>query len=122
MNHSVQHKVKITIQGKIVTATLDNSKTSKDFISLLPLQLILEDYAKTEKISNLPKKLTTEDAPIGSKPLVGDIALYAPWGNLAIFYKDFHYANGLIVFGKIDTGIEIFKVPASMKAIFELLE
>lgn len=37
---------------------------------------------------------------------MGDIALYAPWGNLAIFYKDFGYARGLIVLARIDTGGE----------------
>ncbi len=44
----------------------------------------------------------TKDAPAGYKPSVGDITFYAPWGNLAIFYKGFSYSNGLIVMGKID--------------------
>lgn len=84
---------------------LDNA-TSRDFISLLPLSLTLSDYAGTEKVSDLPRRLSTEGAPSGSDPSVGDIALYAPWGNLAIFYKDFGYARGLIVLGRIDTGGE----------------
>jgi Cyclophilin-like family len=35
----------------------------------------------------------------GSDPSIGDIAYYAPWGNLALFYKDFGYSNGLITLG-----------------------
>ena len=82
-------KISIKIQDKVVTATLMDNATSRDFVSLLPMDLTLEDYASTEKISTLPKRLSTEGAPPGSDPSLGDIAYYAPWGNLAIFYKDF---------------------------------
>jgi hypothetical protein len=37
---------------------------------------------------------------------VGDIAYYAPWGNLAIFHKDFGYSDGLIILGKIDGDVD----------------
>ncbi|PHK04806.1 cyclophilin-like fold protein [Nostoc linckia] len=114
-------KINIKVKDKVITATLIDSKTTQDFISLLPLTLTLEDYAKTEKISYLSRKLSTEDAPPGSDPAVGDIAYYAPWGNLAMFYQDSGYANGLIILGKIDGGIEAFKVPDSVKVTIELV-
>jgi hypothetical protein len=53
----------------------------------------LDDYAATEKIAYLPKKLSTAGAPAGADPTVDDIAYHGPWENLAIFYKDFGYAN-----------------------------
>jgi hypothetical protein len=43
-----------------------------------PLTLTLEDYASIEKISDLPERLSTEDAPAGIDPAVGDITYYAP--------------------------------------------
>jgi hypothetical protein len=113
-------KVKITIGDKIVIATLNDNPTSRDFISLLPLTLTLTDYNATEKISDLPKKLSSKDPPAGYKPSVGDITLYAPWGNLAIFYKDFSYSNGLIYLGKITSGIEALNVGGPVNAKFEL--
>ena len=122
MSQSVQHRIKITIPGKELTATLNDSKTTSDFISLLPLDLTLEDYASTEKISYLPEDLTTEDAPNGSDPSIGDITYYAPWGNLAVFYKDFGYSKGLIILGKIDNGIENLIVEGSVNAKFELIK
>ncbi|WP_414515534.1 cyclophilin-like fold protein [Nostoc sp. PCC 9305] len=115
-------KINIKVKDKIVTATLIDSKTTQDFISLLPLTLTLEDYARTEKISDLPKRLSTQDAPPGSDPAVGDIAYYAPWGNLAIYYRDFGYSNGLAILGKIDSGIEAFNVPGSVKVTIELVQ
>ncbi|MDZ8033312.1 cyclophilin-like fold protein [Nostoc sp. DedSLP04] len=115
-------KINIKVKDKVVTATLIDSKTTQDFISLLPLTLTLEDYATTEKISDLPKRLSTEDAPPGSDPAVGDIAYYAPWGNLAMFYRDSGYANGLVILGKIDGGIEAFNVPGSVEVTIELVQ
>jgi hypothetical protein len=108
-------KISLKIGDTVLTATLIDSKTTQDFISLLPLTLTLKDYAGTEKVSDLPKKLSTVGAPSGSDPSVGDIAYYAPWGNLAIFYEDFGYSSGLVILGKIDGGIEAFQVPGSLK-------
>jgi hypothetical protein len=79
-------------------------------------------YFQTRLISYLPNKLSTEDAPSGSDPSVGDIAYYAPWGNLAIFYRDFGYSSGLVILGKIDRGIEALQVPGSVRATIERIE
>ena len=99
-------KIKISSGSTVLTATMHDNATSRDFMALLPLTLTLKDYAGTEKISDLPRKLSTQGAPPGSDPSVGDITLYAPWGNLAIFYRDFEYARGLIILGRIDGGVE----------------
>ncbi len=114
-------KIRLSVEDKAITATLIDCKTTRDFIALLPLTLTLEDYAGTEKISNMPKRLSTEGAPSGSDPSVGDIAYYAPWGNLAIFYKDFGYSSGLVILGKIDGGMENFRVPGPVNVTIELV-
>ena len=115
-------KIRLTINGKAMTATLIDNATARDFLSLLPMTLTLDDYAATEKISYLPRKLSTADAPAGSDPSVGDIAYYAPWGNLAIFYKDFGYSRGLIQLGRIDSGIEVLNAPGPLKVTIEPVE
>ncbi|MDR3219979.1 MAG: T9SS type A sorting domain-containing protein [Dysgonamonadaceae bacterium] len=114
-------KLKITIGDKTVTATMLDNATVRDFISLLPLTLTLTDYAGTEKVSDLSKRLSTEGAPSGYDPSVGDITLYSPWGNLAIFYRDYGYASGLVPMGKIDgNGIEALQVSGSVTVTFEM--
>src|SRR6267143_6856939 len=112
-------KIRLTINGKAINATLIDNATAKDFLSLLPMTLTLEDYAATEKIAYLPRKLSTAGAPPGSDPAVGDIAYYAPWGNLAIFYRDSPYARGLIPLGRMDSGIEALSVPGPLKVTIE---
>jgi hypothetical protein len=115
-------KIRMNVEGEVVTATLDDNAASRDFVSLLPLTLTLKDYAETEKVSDLPKRLSTEGAPPGADPSVGDIAYYAPWGNLAIYYRDFGYSNGLVRLGKIDSGAEALNRPGPLRVTIEIVE
>jgi hypothetical protein len=101
---------------------LSDNPTAKDFLSLLPLTVTLEDYAATQKITYLPRKLATTNSPAGSKPSIGDIAYYAPWGNLAIFYKDAAYARGLVPLGRRQSGIEALRERGPLKATIERVQ
>jgi hypothetical protein len=112
-------KIRLTFDGKAVEATLLDNATARDLLSLLPMTLTLEDHNSTEKIGYPPRKLSTAGAPAGVDPSVGDIAYYAPWGNVAIFYKDFGYSRGLIGLGRIDSGIEALNVPGSLNVTIE---
>ena len=98
-------KIEIIVEGETATATLFDTPTGRDFASLLPLSLTLEDYDDIERISDLPRRLSTVQAPDGITPEAGDITYYAPWGNLAIFVQGRPYARSLIPVGKIDSGL-----------------
>ncbi len=102
-------KIRIEVDGSAIIATLNESEAARDFASLLPLSVTLEDHASTEKVATLPRRLSTTGAPSGSDPDVGDIAYYAPWGNLAMYYRDFDYSVGLVKLGRIDSGIEALR-------------
>jgi hypothetical protein len=114
-------RLKITIGDSVTTATMEDNATARDFLSLLPMSITLKDYNKTEKVSDLPKTLTTKGAQSGIKPRVGDITYYAPWGNLALFYKDFAYSSGLILLGKFDAAVTL-NGSESLVAKFEIIE
>jgi hypothetical protein len=116
-------KIRISVEGgPAITGTLEDSRAARDFASLLPLRLPLTDYAATEKISDLPRRLVTEDAPAGIDPKVGDITYYAPWGNLALFYKDFRYSEGLVRLGGIESGIEALRRRGPLKVNIEIVD
>ena len=102
-------RIKLTFNNKEIIVRMNDNKAAKDFIELLPLKLDFRDYAGTEKVSDLPKKLSKDGLPSGSKPSTGSFAYYSPWGNLAVFYKDFRYSNGLIILGETESGIENLK-------------
>ncbi|MCO6476659.1 MAG: hypothetical protein J5I94_08550 [Phaeodactylibacter sp.] len=116
-------KLKITIGDRVLTATLHDNPTSRDFLSMLPITTTLEDYAGMEKIFYPDRKLSTEGAPGGFDPSPGDITYYAPWGNIAIFHKDFGYASGLISLGRIDNnGVEQLRAAGGEEVTFEWVE
>jgi hypothetical protein len=111
----------MNVEGTALTATLDENSTASDFAGLLPLTLILTDYNATEKISDLPARLSTKGAPPGNAPSVGDISYYAPWGNLALFYREFRYSEGLVKLGTIESGIEALERPGPLKVDIRLI-
>lgn len=112
-------KIRLTINGNTTIATLEDNPSARDFLSMLPMTLTLDDYNATEKIADLPRKLSTQGAPAGIDPQVGDITYYAPWGNVALFYRDFGYSSGLIRLGHFDAGVDLLKVQGSLKTTIE---
>jgi hypothetical protein len=118
-----QVELRLTVNETVLKATLLDSETARDFVSLLPLTLTLADYAQTEKVSDLPRRLSTAGAPEGVDPDVGDITYYAPWGNLAIFYRDFGYSSGLVKLGTIESGVdELARMTDDFAVTIELAE
>lgn len=115
-------ELRLTVGRTVLEGDLLDTDTSRDFASLLPLTLTLTDFHATEKVSDLPRRLSTVDAPPGSDAQASDIAYYAPWGNLAIFYRDFDYAQGLVRLGTIRTGIDALEtVPDESTVTIELV-
>lgn len=91
--------------GQTVYGTLDNNSVSRDLLSRLPLTLTFSDYNGTEKIAYLPDgspAWDTSDAPDSCTPAAGTIAMYAPWGNLCVFYRAFRLSSGLVPLGRLD--------------------
>ncbi|MFG2802494.1 cyclophilin-like fold protein [Streptomyces pseudovenezuelae] len=96
--------IRLTLDGHPVAATLNDSPTARDLAAQLPLTLSLRDLNQAEKIADLPRKLSTSGAPEGADPEVGDLAYYAPWNQLATYYRDAPYAAGLVIVGHMADG------------------
>jgi hypothetical protein len=95
--------IRLTLDGRPVDATLNVSPAARDLATLLPLTLDLEDFHGTERIGYPLRKLDTSGAPAPVAPKAGDLAYYAPWGNLALFHRDGDSASAdLLILGHID--------------------
>lgn len=104
---SGERKLKLTVDGEEIAITLYDTPAANALYKMLPLELSFEDFNGVEKISYLPQDLPTEGEPDGCDPDVGDFCLYAPWGNLSIFYQNFRYSDSLIMLGHIDSGMDL---------------
>lgn len=112
-------KITVTVGEDTLTATLDDTPAGRDFAKLLPLDLTLRDFHAIEKIADLPRELDTTGAPARYAAKTGDITLYAPWGNIAIFYKPFQAASGLVRLGAFDGPIDALVRDKPFQARFE---
>ncbi|MFN3932574.1 MAG: cyclophilin-like fold protein [Brevundimonas sp.] len=113
-------RIRIITADGTFTAILEDNETARDFASLLPIELTLSDYNRTEKVAD-PGRLTIAGAPEGADPAVGDIAYFAPWGNLAIYYRDFAYSPGLVRLGRLDGNAEALAGMGAATARVEII-
>ena len=113
--------VNITVGDRTVTATMEDNAAARDFLSRLPLEITLNDYNNmTEKIFYPDPALTTEGVTRGCAPTPGNITIYAPWGNVAIFCKSWSHSNDLIKIGRIDgNGIEALSIAGDIPVKIE---
>ena len=117
-------KIRLRVNDKIITATMIDSKTTRDFISLLPLTLTMNDLFRREKYAHLPKAISTEGERSHTYE-VGEIAYWSPGPDVAIYYRQDGEripAPGIIVIGKIDSGVEALNVAGSVKVTIELIK
>jgi hypothetical protein len=103
-------KITMTFDGMTMTATLYDNPSARDFYSMLPLELTMEDYGSNEKIAHLPRKLTEKGSGAFGNERPGDLCYFMPWGNLAMFHAAYTFP-GLIRLGRFDDGFEPLLVP-----------
>ncbi|CDX61929.1 conserved exported hypothetical protein [Mesorhizobium plurifarium] len=96
-------QIRMIFDGRIMTATLYDSPSARDFFSMLPLHLTISDYAHNEKIAYLPRKLTEDGSGPFRNEQPYDLCYFMPWGNLAMFHADYRHP-GLIRLGRFDDG------------------
>ena len=114
--------IKMTFAGNEIYGEILNTQSGKEFLSQLPATLKFEDYNSTEKISYLQSKLSGQGEPEGFTPKRGDISYYMPWGNLAIFYRDFRYSRSLIKIGTLNDIDKLENMRGSFEAKIEVVE
>ena len=116
-------KAKLTINGQEFVVTLYDTPAANALYEMLPLELTFADFNGIEKIAYMEDELPTAGEPAAFDPDVGDLCLYAPWGNLSLFYKDFRNSNGLVSLGRLDAGIEVIGgIQEDFSAVLERAE
>ncbi|MDO4930400.1 MAG: cyclophilin-like fold protein [Bacteroidales bacterium] len=121
---TITTKINLIVGGQRYTATLENNGAARDLLSRLPLEVTLEDFNRTEKIFYPEPALSLADTPRGCAPKAGDITIYRPWGNIAIFYKDWPNSSDLILVGHVDDdGLRALQTAGDLEGVrFEAAE
>jgi len=115
-------KLRLIAGEQVATATLCNSTTARDFVSLLPLSLTMTDYDIIERVFTLPRKLSAQIAPEGMAPVVGELAYYTPLGNLVTFTEPHALSHSLLPLAKVEKDLSILSQPGSYLLQIERIE
>lgn len=104
-------RIRLTAGATVLNATLDDNATARDFASLLPLTLRMDDLFKREKYGHLSRSLAVGGEPRFSYE-IGDIAYWSPGPDIAVFYD--HDGEsipdpGIVILAEIDSGADAFK-------------
>ena len=104
-------RIRLTAGETVLSATLDDNATARDFASLLPLTLQMNDLFKREKYGRLPRSLTAGGKPQSSYE-IGNIVYWSPGPDIAIFYDHDGQsipAPGIVILGEINSGADALK-------------
>lgn len=114
-------KIHLTLNGKLLTATLADIPAAHEFVAMLPLTITMHDLFKREKFGPLPSPVAAQGTRTRACKR-GDIVCWAPGPDLAIFHRhDGQKIRGAFhVLGRLDGGAEAFGVPGPVEVRIEM--
>lgn len=114
-------RIRCTFSDQDFTYLLDDNPTTRDFLSMLPLELTISDFSTNEKIAHLPRRLDEGGLVDYDGETPGDLCYFLGWGNLAFFHDSYHYRRDLIRLGHIEGGTAPLKKRGEFPLKIELI-
>lgn len=115
-------KIRITVGGRQLTATLENNATTRAVVAQMPMTLHMMDLYGREMCYRYGAYALPTDNMRDDNYAVGDIAYWAPGGSLVILYEQNGEEFSRQHLGHIDSGVEVFKTTGDADVTFELME
>jgi hypothetical protein len=115
--------VRFSAGSTAVELTIDEDNPAiRDFLSMLPLTLTLEEFNGREKIAYLPRELAHEGSP-GSDPEDGDLIYYIPWGNIGFYYNTdgIDYSDQTIHLGTYNAPLDVLEQLEAQEVTVEIV-
>lgn len=116
-------KIHLTLDGRVVPATLVDSDAARAFAAMLPLAITLHGLFGREKFGPLPGAMPVAEQRSQAYE-VGDIVCWSAGPNLAILHAQDGQAlsGGFHVLGRIDTAAEAFGARGPLDVRIELAD
>jgi|GEM_PF-2667650 len=114
-------KIKITVEGQELTATLDNNPTTQALVEKLPMTLPMIDLFDREMAYRFSEELPTDNVTTTGYE-VGEIIYWPPGHSFVIMYAQNGERFSMQKMGRIDSGVEVFDGLGNVNVTFELLE
>ena len=115
-------RIRCTFADQQVSYSLHDNPTTRDFISMLPLDVKISDFSTNEKIAYLPRRLDEGGLADYTDEAAGDLCYFLGWGNLAFFHDSYTYRGDLIRLGHIEGGISPLRTRGEYPLRIELIQ
>lgn len=115
--------IKLTLDGKEYTVTLNDNRTVEDILNMLPMELMLKRYAGHEYYSSLPQKPSIKGVSMTSVAHAGGIYYYDGWSAFTVLYGDAQIAPFEVVhIGDVNEDVisPLAAAGATVKATIEI--
>ncbi len=117
-------QIRIRMGNHAITARLNDSEAARDFAAMLPLTIQMDDHLRREKTGIIPRSLS--ERTLGSSTYgLGDLGYWRPRNTFVIFYRQDGLTipgPGIVLLGKVDSGVEIFDVPGTVQVAVESID
>jgi hypothetical protein len=100
--------ITLTAGDTVITATLNDTQVSQDFIATLPVTLPWFRNGSIEYITELPAPMT-EDGPFYTDVQPGDLVYYNPMDSITIIYEETSSVPTLTYMGEITSDLAVFR-------------
>lgn len=117
-NNMIQ--MKITVNGRELTAVLEDNTTAKALAEMLPMTLPMMDLYGREMCYRFDSALPTDNVR-NTGYEVGDIIYYPPRRSFVIMYKQNGERFSMQKIGKITSGVEIFNSTGDVEVSFDIV-
>lgn len=113
-------QMKITVNGRELTAVLEDNATTRALIEKLPMTLPMMDLYGREMCYRFDSALPTDNVRSTGYE-VGDIIYYPPSRSFVIMYKQDGARFSMQKIGKITSGAEIFNSTGDVEVSFDIV-
>ncbi len=115
-------RIKITVDERVLMATLIDNATTRTLISMFPLTISMMDLYSREMCYRFSESLPANEVERSGYE-VGDLSYWTPGHSLVIFYKQ----NGEIIgnlqkIGHFESSVAVFEQIGTVDVTFELFD
>ena len=113
-------QIRITVGDRQFEAELYAHPVAEDFATMLPTEVVLNDFNAVEKVGRLERALTLRGVPSRDDPGPGEIGYYAPTQGFVLYYGHVGAWTGLVRLGRFDLDLdELRTLPDGSRAVIE---
>lgn len=115
-----EYRIKITVNGRELTAVLTDNATTRAFVEKLPVTLPMQDLYGREMCYRFPDALPTDNVSVSGYEL-GEIVYYPPMHSFVLLYAQNGERFSMQKLGRIETGVEVFDGIGNVDVSFTLI-